>query len=179
MKVSVVMPVYNKAPFLEEAVRSILHGTFTDLELICVDDKSTDESLAVLRTVTDPRLRIIELPANMGPAGAANAGMDAAKGEYIVRMDADDIAVPERIALQTAFMDAHPEVGASGGQLQLFGEGREMWNYPESPESCAALLLFGVPVSQGASILRRSVLSEHGLRFDPAWPRRLHAAAMR
>ncbi len=171
MKVSVVMPVYNKAPFLREAVESILNGTFTDLELICVDDKSTDYGIAILRSIPDPRMRIIELPANLGPAGAANAGLEAAQGEYIVRMDADDIAMPERIALQVAFMDAHPEVGASGGQLQLFGEGEESWSFPMDPDACSAQLLFGVPVAQGASILRRSVLKEHGVRYDPRWPR--------
>lgn len=171
MKVSVVMPVYNKADFLREAVESILHGTYTDLELICVDDKSTDGSLAVLHALVDPRLRILELSENVGPGLAANAGMDAALGEYIVRMDADDIAVPERVALQVAFMDAHPEVGASGGQLQLFGAEDQPWNFPLDAESCAAELPFGVPVSQGASILRCSVLRAHGLRFDPGWPR--------
>lgn len=171
MKVSVVIPVYNKADFLREAVESILHGTYTDLELICVDDKSTDGSMALLRSISDPRLRILELPENVGPGRAANAGMDAAQGEYIVRMDADDIAVPERVALQVAFMDAHPEVGASGGQLQLFGEEDQPWNFPLDADHCSAQLLFGVPVAQPASILRRSVLLEHGLRFDPAWPR--------
>src|SRR5690606_13987318 len=78
MKVSVVMPVYNKAPFLREAVDSILCGTFTDLELICADDKSTDGSLETLRSIGDPRLRILELPENLVPAGAVNAAMDAA-----------------------------------------------------------------------------------------------------
>lgn len=171
MKVSVVMPVYNKAPFLREAVESILGGTFSDLELICADDKSTDNSLEILRSIGDPRLRILELPENLGPAGAVNAAMDAATGEYIVRMDADDIAVPERIAKQVAFMDAHPELGASGGQLQLFGESDQPWPFPLEPDACSAQLLFGVPVAQPASILRRSVLLAHGLRFDPAWPR--------
>lgn len=171
MKVSVVMPVYNKGPFLREAVESILHGTFTDLELICVDDKSTDNSLEVLQGIGDPRLRIIELAANGGPGIAANAAMDAARGEYIVRMDADDIAVPERIALQVAFMDAHPEVGASGGQLQLFGAEDDSWNFPLDADRCAAQLPFGVPVAQPTSILRRSVLALYEVRFDPSWPR--------
>jgi glycosyltransferase involved in cell wall biosynthesis len=171
MKVSVVMPVYNKAPFLREAVESILHGTYPDLELICADDKSTDNSLEVLRAIRDPRLRIVELPVNQGPAGAVNAAMDAATGMYIVRMDADDIAVPERIAKQVAFMDAHPEIGASGGQLQLFGETDQPWPFPIDADACTAQLVFGVPVCQGASILRRSVLENHGLRFDPDWPR--------
>ncbi|MCC6841410.1 MAG: glycosyltransferase family 2 protein [Flavobacteriales bacterium] len=171
MKVSVVIPVYNKAPFLREAVESILGQTFKDFELICVDDKSTDNSLEVLRAIKDPRLRIVELERNGGPGVAANAGLDAARGEYIVRMDADDIAVPERIALQVAFMDAHPELVASGGRMRLFGAEDELWNYPLTADACAAQLAFGVPVVQGASIVRRSVLEAHGLRYDPTWPR--------
>lgn len=171
MKVSVVMPVYNKAPFLREAVDSILGQSFTDFELIGVDDKSTDHSLDVLQAIDDPRLRIIELAENGGPGVAANAGLDAARGEYIVRMDADDVAVPERIALQVAFMDARPEVMLAGGQMELFGTEQERWNYPLDEDACAAQLLFGVPVVQGTSIMRRSVLEAHHLRYDPAWPR--------
>lgn len=171
MKVSVLIPVYNKAPFVQEAVDSILRGTFQDLEVVAVDDRSTDDSLAVLHRIHDPRLRIIELPENRGPAGAANAGIDACRGEYIVRLDADDIAVPDRIERQVALMDAHPGVGASGGHLQLFGHDTEIWRFPLTDDACRAQLLFGPPVSQGASILRRSVLEEHGLRYDPSWPR--------
>jgi glycosyltransferase involved in cell wall biosynthesis len=171
MRVSVLIPVYNKAPYLRECLESVFRQSHSDFEVIAVDDRSTDDSLAILRSISDPRLRIIELPENRGPAGAANAGLDAARGEYIVRLDADDIAVPERVALQVAYMDAHPEVGASGGQLKLFGGEDESWSYPLSPDACAAQLVFGVPVSQGASIMRRSVLERHGLRYDPSWPR--------
>lgn len=171
MKVSVIIPVYNKAPFLREAVGSILGQTFTDFELIAVDDRSTDNSLEVLRSMHDPRLRILEQAENGGPGLAANAGLDAAHGEYIVRMDADDIAVPERIALQVAFMDAHPDLVASGGQLQLFGTEEEEWTYPLSSADCSAQLPFGVPVPQPASIMRRSVLQVHGLRYGGTWPR--------
>ena len=171
MKVSVVIPVYNKAPFLQACLESICSQTFRDLEVICVDDRSTDNSLEVLRGYSDPRLRIIEMAVNSGPGGAANAGLDAAQGEYIVRMDADDIAVPERIALQVAYMDAHPETGASGGQLQLFGSEADAWTFPVAPEACAAQLFFGVPVAQPASILRRSVLQAHHLRYGAQWPR--------
>lgn len=171
MKVSVLIPVFNKAPYLKEAVDSVLHGSFTDFEIVCVDDKSTDDSLAVLRSIADPRVRIIELPRNLGPAGAANAGLDACTGEYIVRLDADDLAVPDRLAKQVAFMDAHPDIGASGGHLQLFGARDKTWTFPIAPDDCAAQQLFAVPVSQGASVLRRSMIEEHHLRYDPLWPR--------
>jgi glycosyltransferase involved in cell wall biosynthesis len=171
MKASVLIPVYNKASFVKEAVESVLKGTYPEFEIICVDDKSTDHSLTALRSIADPRVRIIELTENRGPAGAANAGLEACTGEYIVRLDADDIAVPDRLRKQIAFMDAHPDIGASGGRLDLFGGTRESWSFPLDPDDCAAQQLFGVPLSQGASILRRSVLEAHHLRYDPAWPR--------
>lgn len=171
MKVSVLIPVYNKAPFVREAVDSILQGTWHDLEVVAVDDKSTDDSLAVLRRIDDPRLRIIELPRNLGPAGAANAGLEACTGTYIARLDADDVALPDRLARQAALLDAHPDIGACGGQVQLFGTQDQPWSFPLTWEACAAQLLFSVPISQGASMLRRSVVEAHGLRYDPAWPR--------
>lgn len=171
MKVSVLIPVYNKAPFLRECLDSVYAQTHADLEVVAVDDHSTDGSLALLRAETDPRLRIIGLPVNRGPAGAANAGIEACTGTYIVRLDADDLMVPTRVEQQVAYMEAHPEVGASGGWLQLFGARDRVWKFPLTDAACKAQLLFGVPVSQGASILRRSVLEAHGLRYDPAWPR--------
>lgn len=171
MKVSVLIPVYNKAPWLRECLDSVFAQRFTDFEVVAVDDASTDESLAILHGIDDPRLRIVELERNMGPAGAANAGMDACRGEYIARLDADDLAVPDRLSIQVAYMDAHPQVGASGGAVALFGTQENTWSFPQHNDDCQAQLLFGVPVSQGASIMRRSVLQQHGLRYDPAWPR--------
>ncbi|MDX9750453.1 MAG: glycosyltransferase family 2 protein [Flavobacteriales bacterium] len=171
MKVSIVLPVYNKAPWLRECLDSILAQTFTDFELIAVDDASTDDSLAILRACTDPRLRVEALPQNLGPAGAVQRAMDLAQGEYIVRMDADDIMLPRRVELQTAYMDAHPAVGASGGAVQLFGEEERLWQFPADDASCRALLLFNVPVSQGGSILRTRTLRAHGIRFHDEWPR--------
>lgn len=171
MKVSMLIPVYNKAPWLRECLDSVFAQRFRDFEVVAVDDASTDESLAILRSCRDPRLRIVELEQNMGPAGAANAGMDACRGEYIARLDADDLAVPDRLAIQVAYMDANPQVGASGGAVALFGAQQNTWSFPQHNDDCQAQLLFGVPVSQGASIMRRSVLQQHGLRYDAAWPR--------
>lgn len=171
MKVSVLIPLYNKAPYVREAVESVLHGEFGDLEVVVVDDASTDEGPAIVRAIPDARVRVIAQQRNGGPAAAANAGIDACRGEYIVRLDADDVNMPDRIARQVAYMDAHPEVGASGGALDLFGAQKEKWSFPLTDDECKAQLLFGVPVSQGTSILRRSVLERHHLRYDPTWPR--------
>lgn len=171
MRVSVVVPVYNKSPFLEDCFSSIFNQTYADFEVIAVDDKSTDDSLRVLHRIKDPRLRIVALERNLGPAGAAQRAIDLARGEYIIRVDADDIALPERFAKQVAFMDARPGLIASGCHLRLFGSEDEFWPYPIGEDRCRAELLFSNPVAQGASILRASLLREHNLRYDDRWPR--------
>lgn len=169
--VSVVLPVYNKAPFLRACIDSILGQSFTDLELIAVDDRSTDESLSILRAVDDPRLRVIALDHNLGPAGCAQRGFDAAQGRYIVRMDADDVMVPHRIAAQVAFMEAHPHLGMSGSHMVVLDRPGDLRRASLSDTDCRAGVLFQIPVYQPTSIYRRAVLVEHGIRFEDAWPR--------
>lgn len=171
MKVSVVIPVYNKAPFLQECFDSVFAQTFRDIEVIAVDDRSTDDSLALLRGMTDPRLRVIALDKNLGPAGCAQRGLDAAQGEYIVRMDADDVMFPHRIARQVAFMDANPETGASGSHMELYYEPGVVRRATLSDLDCRTVVLFHIPIYQPSSIYRREVLERHAVRFQDDWPR--------
>jgi glycosyltransferase involved in cell wall biosynthesis len=171
MKASVVIPVYNKAPWLQECLASVLAQMRDGMEVICVDDRSTDESLQVLRGTNDPRLRIIALETNIGPAGCAQRGFDAAQGEYIVRMDADDVMHPDRIERQVAFMDAHPEIGASGSHMELLHEPGTVRRASLTDAECRAAAIFRIPLFQPSTIYRRNVLVEHGIRFQDDWPR--------
>jgi glycosyltransferase involved in cell wall biosynthesis len=118
--VSVVLPVYNGAPYLRAAVESILGQTFTDFELIAVDDGSRDSSLSILQdyAAADARVKVISRP-NTGIAGALNDGIAAARGPLLARMDADDIALPTRFEKQVAFFAAHPEVVLLGSRVLL------------------------------------------------------------
>jgi glycosyltransferase involved in cell wall biosynthesis len=171
MKVSVVLPVFNKEAFLEEAVHSILGQSFNGpMEVIAIDDASTDRSGDILRSITDPRLKVIASESNLGPGMAAQLGHQKAMGEYIVRADADDIQVADRIRQQVEFMDEHPEMGISGTFLQLMGTD-EIRERPLNNAECQVELLFGVAVQQPSMILRRSVLVEHDIRYLPHWPR--------
>lgn len=170
VKVSVVVPVHNKAPFLKECLASIFAQTFTDFELIAVDDASTDESPTLLRAIDDPRLRVETLGSNVGPGAAAQHAMDLATGEYIIRADADDVLLPDRIARQVAFMDERPEVDISGSFYRGFEDGIIV-ERPTSHHECLVELLFGVAILQTTSILRRSQLMKHRVRFGPDWPR--------
>ncbi|MCB0764792.1 MAG: glycosyltransferase family 2 protein [Flavobacteriales bacterium] len=169
LKVSVVVPVHNKAPYLEACFDSIFRQTFAGFEVVAVDDASTDGSLALLRSFKDPRLRVERSERNSGPAAAAQQAMDLAHGEYIVRVDADDVMDPERIALQVAFMDARPEVDIAGTYYRRLEDGTIV-KRPVTHEECLVELLFGVAVLQTTSILRRSSLVRHDVRYGSDWP---------
>jgi glycosyltransferase involved in cell wall biosynthesis len=171
MRVSVVVPVYNKAPYLRECFDSIFSQSFSDMEIIAVDDHSTDGSLDALHSLKDPRLKIVALDRNLGPAGAMQRAIDLSQGEYIARMDADDIMMPDRLKLQVGFMDADPGLGASGGQVHLFGNNEHGWFFPYNDQACRAEIFFGQPVCQGTAIYRSSVLARHALRYRDEWPR--------
>jgi len=109
--VSVITPAYNAAAFLAETVRSVLGQTFSDLELIIVEDGSTDDTLAVARRLaaTDSRVRVVATP-NGGPAAARNVALRAAGGEFIALLDSDDVWRPQYLARQIALLDANPDV---------------------------------------------------------------------
>lgn len=121
--VSVLIPVYNCETFLEEALDSIRAQTFSDFECIVVNDGSRDNSLAILEryAASDPRFVVVDKP-NGGIVSALNAGLARCTGEFVARMDGDDIALPERFALQVEFLKSHPEVVAVGGWAKIVDE---------------------------------------------------------
>lgn len=163
------MTLYNKGPFVEEAVRSVLSQTYRDLELLVVDDRGTDDGVERVRSFSDPRVRLISNERNLGRAGAANRGFDEARGEFVAILDADDIMAPERIERQVAFLEGHPEVGVVGSWLMAFGETEKPMRLPAHDDDARALALFGMPVSYGASMFRSAVRAAHGVRCDPDW----------
>ena len=112
--VSIIMCAYNAEAFLREAVDSILAQTLRDFELIVIDDASSDRTPELLAEYSDPRIRVIRNPSNLGPGAARNRGLRLARGKYIAVQDADDASVPNRLAQQVAYLDAHPEVGLIG-----------------------------------------------------------------
>ena len=121
--VSVLMPVYNGARFLAEAIDSIRGQTFADFEFVIVDDGSTDASPAILadHARMDPRIRVVS-QANAGIVAALNRGLAECRAPLVARMDADDVSLPPRLERQRAFLEAHPRVAVVGTALQLVSE---------------------------------------------------------
>lgn len=122
-KVSVVMAVWNGEKYLRQAIDSILAQTFTDFEFIIVDDCSTDATTQIIQGYDDERIQFATNEENIGLTRSLNKGLALARGEYIARMDGDDVSQPERLAKQVAFMEANHEVGACGTWAQDIDQG--------------------------------------------------------
>lgn len=121
--ISVVMAAYNGGALVEETIASVLAQTFADFELVVVDDCSTDDTLARLRAITDPRVNVIAAPANGGPVVARNLAFAQAQGAMIVGLDQDDLCHPTRFAAQHAYLEAHPEVVLVASAVDLLQGG--------------------------------------------------------
>ena len=159
--VSVVMPVYNREVFLEEAIQSILQQTFRDFEFIIVDDGSTNPiPVKIIKSFADPRIRLIQLPENRGISAASNAGIAEARGEFIAMMDSDEYAMPQRLATQVPYMQANPQIGICGSSVQwLDAEGKPLWISPATTQSahCHAQLVLAMPFFHTTWLVRRKI----------------------
>lgn len=165
-KVSVVLPVYNVAVHIQSTIESLLRQTFQDFELLVLDDYSTDDTVARVAAITDSRLHLICNPKNLGRAGTDNAALAHVRGQYIAKMDGDDICYPERLAKQVAYLDAHPEVNIVGSFMQNFGASTYLNRYPAQPADTQVLTLFTLPTGNPSAMMRTSLFAELGMRYD-------------
>jgi glycosyltransferase involved in cell wall biosynthesis len=169
--VTVLMSVYNGAPYLAEAVGSILGQTFSEFELLVVDDGSTDDSAAILQACTDTRLKVIKNESNLGLIASLNRGLEAIRGEYVARMDADDIALPNRLQRQVEFLRASPRTGLCGTWFRTFGGDRStVVHPPTAADDTAARLFYESPLGHPTVMFRRALLEEHELRYSREYP---------
>lgn len=166
-KISVIIPCYNQGQYLEEAVQSVLNQTFKDFEIIVVDDNSTDNTLEILNKYNDPRIKIIKGP-QKGISAALNLGIDIAQGEYIARMDADDISLPDRFRIQTEFMDENPEIGICGSSANMLDSNGKIvkWSKPINDKDIKTNLLIDVSIIHSTVMMRKSILKNYDLRYS-------------
>lgn len=172
--ISVIMPVYNAALFVREAIESVLAQTLGDFELIVIDDASTDRSREVLGGITDPRCRVLANATNLGAAETKNRGIEEARGEFLAFLDADDLAVPRRFARQVEWLRAHPDVGVLGANMEYIdttGKSLATFDLAElDSRALRARLLFRNGIAQSSVMLRAAALSKSRFRreFEPA-----------
>lgn len=165
-RLAVLLPVYDGEKYVAEAIRSILDQTFADFDLIAIDDGSTDRSREILDGFSDSRLRIIRFPEHRGLVTALNRGIRGSRSELIVRMDADDICMPQRFERQVAFMNAHPEIAVCGTWTRQFGDKGGVLRPPIEPEQIRARLFFEWAMDHPSIMMRRAFLDRHKLGYD-------------
>ncbi len=166
-KVSVLMSAYNNAEYLEQAVRSILHQSYSDFELIITDDHSSDNTAQIIERLAseDSRIRVQKNDNNLGLAQSLNNMINLAQGEYIARMDDDDIALPLRFERQVALLDSG-EADLCGTWMQLIGGWRKrIIRYPIDDGSIRVQMLFQTPFAH-PSIMIRSHLFKEKCRYS-------------
>jgi glycosyltransferase involved in cell wall biosynthesis len=162
-KISVILPVFNAEAYLQEAIESILNQTFTDFECIIINDGSTDSSLEIIASYAEKDKRIVVISReNKGLIASLNEGISIAKGEYIARMDADDISLPERLSTQINFLDSNKNIGLVSCNFRYF-QNNEEWRYTwpfffEKDLEIKALMPFHSPIVHAAVLIRKSLL---------------------
>jgi hypothetical protein len=176
--VTVLLPVYNGARFLQEALDSILTQTFGDFELLVVDGKSDDGTLDILNSINDRRLRIMSERLNL--IDSLNVGLEHARGKYIARMDADDVAEPLRLETQVQFLETHPEVVLLGSNASIIGANGEFLGRTFMPQASwwiGWVQFFSHAFLHPSVMFSRGFVVEHRLRYGqvPAGDTCFHA----
>ncbi|SAK73388.1 glycosyl transferase family 2 [Caballeronia catudaia] len=165
-KISVVVPTFNAQKHLVETLQSLLHQD-ADFEILVLDDASTDSTLDLARSLNDPRIRIFPLEHNQGRPANANRGFDLCRGEYIARIDHDDIAEPGRLSKQAAFLDAHPDITVVGTQIRHFDEDDTLSDFPLDDATIKARFVVACAyIANPSTMFRREFIQRHGIRYD-------------
>ena len=164
--ISVIIPVYNREEFVEEAIQSILDQTIQDFEIIIVDDCSTDESLKVINGIEDNRIKLLVNKIHKGVSVSRNIALNYASGKYIAFMDSDDISRSNRFEKQICYLESNPDVKACGCWLQCFGKHNHIIKHKANHEEIKAELILRNPMSLGATTVVRESFKDYRFKKE-------------
>ena len=173
-KVSVIVPAFNEpVETLEESLTSVMGQTFGDFECIVVDESTQPELAQACECICarDARFRYVHPAERLGLPGSLNLAISMARGELLARFDSDDVCLPERLAVQVAFMDNHSEVGVVGAGLEIIDENglpTAVRHYPQSFAEIARKLQFTTSLAHPTVVYRASIAHSHGA-YDPTF----------
>lgn len=166
------MSIKDGGKYLREAVESILAQTFTDFEFIIINDGSTDQTAKILDGYTDPRIVRLKNEKNVGLAASLNKGIAVARGDYIARMDADDICAPDRLKAQFNYLEKHTKVDVLGGAIEIMDRNGMVLSSLKFPETNPVIqwsFCYYCPIVHPAVMVRRQVLLDAG-GYRNVWP---------
>lgn len=171
-KVSIILPVYNAEKTINDSIKSIVEQTFKDWELIVINDGSTDNTENVILSFKDYRINYIKNDCNKGLIYTLNRGLNISKGEYIARMDADDISLSSRIEKQVIFMDSHPDIIVCGTQIEYFGTKQTSYfklKFPTRDKELKEMLAFATCFAHPTVVIRKNVLTSNKVQYNPVF----------
>lgn len=166
--IAVIVPMYNAASFLKATVESILAQTYKNFELLLIDDCSTDNTLDIAYTLTDPRVRVIKNEQNRGAGVTRNKGIESTKSTYLAFCDADDIMAPSRLEQQFKFMEQHPDIDICGSYVKLINEKGNVigkYTFPIKHDEIAVSMFLRCAFQQSTAFIRSSRFEESNLRY--------------
>ncbi len=167
--ISVIMSVYNEECYLQDAIDSILAQTVQDFELIIVDDCSTDRTREILRRYQDPRIHVIWNEENRGLTANLNLAISLAKGQYIARMDGDDLSHPDRFEKELRYLQEHPELKLISCRTETFGNETLRSDIQGDPEYLRCRMLVRPVLAHPGFLVRGEVFRELGFRYDESF----------
>lgn len=171
-KISVVLPVYNGAKYIAEAVHSVLRQTEKNFELLLIDDGSTDETVSIIKSIPDERIRLFEQK-HFGLVTQLNFGIESARSEFIARMDADDMIAPERLENQLYFLLQNPEIGVVGSAFIDIDDSRNRYGvqrYPEHDKEIKDALPVYCPILHPSVMYRKSIIQSVNGYMENCFP---------
>jgi len=163
------MPVYNGVKHLDEAIKSILNQTFKNFEFIIIDDGSTDDSVKIIKSYNDNRIRYFENNENLGQSTTLNKGLNLARGKYIARMDQDDISTPVRFVKQLEFMEDNSNIDVCGSWVELIGKYNDVIYLETQSEEIKISLLTNQNILHPSVMIRKSTLLNYNLKYNPSY----------
>ena len=165
--VSVVMPNFNTEPiYLRLAINSVLNQSFSDLELIIIDDYSENDSLKIITEFKDDRIKLLRNEKNLGVARTLNRGLNLSKGKYIARMDSDDICFSNRFAEQVRFLEENNNIDIVGSNVQYIGNRSGFSRFFTNSEEIRCMMLFQSPFNHPSVMFRSSTVNRYSLNYD-------------
>jgi glycosyltransferase involved in cell wall biosynthesis len=162
---TVLMPVYNAAPFLHQSIESILSQTYTNFVFLIIDDGSSDKSVEIISSYRDPRITLLSNGKNLGLIETLNKGVDFTKTKYSIRQDADDYSHPERIYRLVDYMEEHPQYTICSSNYQNFGDNQQVVTKPREHDSIKIMSLSRCPLAHCASIIRVDDFKKNSLYY--------------
>jgi len=165
VKITVLMAVYNGGHYLDAAIKSVLNQTFLDFEFLIINDCSTDDTLACIHSFDDKRIKVHNNQHNIGQTGSLNIGLRLAKGHYVARIDADDVAFPHWLEKQVAFISNNPDYSVVSAYVVVIDESnkiRTIYKTPAHREDIILRSLFASSINHVGSLLKKEDVLNHG-----------------